>query len=301
VVVSVRPRGAEEGQIYRLTTEPEAGDIPLVVLVDGGSASASEIVAGAIQDLDRGVIVGEPTFGKGLVQSIIAFETGEALKLTTAKYYTPSGRLIQKVDYFGDHQNVVLEKPAENEEHFATRNGRKVEGGGGITPDVSVPSPRPGPLGTELWRQGSFFDFVNDYRQTHPNLTTNKLDDAALQEFHAWLAKTHFRYDVDGQAELDGLQKMIAAAGFADSAAADLSHLEHVLDLHRAKDFEEEKEFIRNSLEQELAVSLWGSSARIEASFGSDQQIQKALEVLASRSEYDQLLAVDDGNKSEQR
>jgi carboxyl-terminal processing protease len=293
VVVSVRGRGDDEGQTYKLLAEPVAGDVPLAVLVDGGSASASEIVAGAIQDLDRGVIIGEPTFGKGLVQSVVAFETGEALKLTTAKYFTPSGRLIQKVDYFGDHQDVVLEDPKETQKHFTTRNGRPVEGGGGITPDVNVPAPRPGALGTDLWRQGTFFDFINEYRTAHPNLTASKLDDAALQEFHAWLVKTNFRYDVDGQAPLDSLRKMIADAGLADSAAVDFAHLERVMDLHRAMEFEEEKEFIRNSLEQELAVSLWGSTARIEATFDDDQQIKKAVDVLASRQEYNQLLAVE--------
>ena len=257
-MVSVRGRGEEAEQIFRLPNDPLAGDIPLVLLVDGGSASASEIVAGAIQDLDRGVIIGEPTFGKGLVQSVVAFETGEALKVTTAKYFTPSGRLIQKVDYFHDDQDVVLAPKKETTVHFVTRNGRPVEGGGGITPDIVVASPTPGPLGTELWRQGSFFDFVNDYRTKHPNLTTNKLDDAAIGEFQAWLVKTNFRYDVDGQSELDQLRKMVDEAGLADSAASDLTHLKHVLDLHRQKDFEEEKGFIRSSLEQELAVSTLG-------------------------------------------
>ncbi|MFZ5433884.1 MAG: S41 family peptidase, partial [Calditrichota bacterium] len=107
-VLTVRGRDDESLQSFILPDEPLAGHVPLAVLVDGGSASASEIVAGAIQDLDRGVVVGEPTFGKGLVQSVVSFETGEALKLTTAKYYTPSGRLIQKVDYFHDQDHVVI-------------------------------------------------------------------------------------------------------------------------------------------------------------------------------------------------
>ena len=301
VVVSVRGRSEENEQDFRLPAEPLAGNIPLVLLVDGGSASASEIVAGAVQDLDRGVIIGEPTFGKGLVQSVVAFETGEALKLTTAKYYTPSGRLIQKVDYFNEGQSVVVSPVAEVPEKFSTRNGRPVEGGGGITPDIEVSSPKPGPLGTELWRQGAFFDFVNDYRAAHPNLTSSKLDEAALQEFQAWMVKTNFRYDVDGQTQLDELRKLIAEAGLSDSAASDLAHLEQVLDVHRKQDFQEEKEFIRTSLEQELAVSLWGSSARIEAGFDDDQQIQKALDVLASQQEYKQLLAVEDSSGNERR
>ncbi len=113
-VLSVRGRAADSEQVFKLPDDPLAGDIPLAVLIDGGSASASEIVAGAVQDLDRGVLIGETTFGKGLVQSVVSFESGEALKLTTAKYYTPSGRLIQRVDYFGDDNNVVLTHPSED-------------------------------------------------------------------------------------------------------------------------------------------------------------------------------------------
>ncbi len=125
-------------------------------MIDGGSASASEIVAGAIQDLDRGVLIGESTFGKGLVQSVISFETGEALKLTTAKYFTPSGRLIQKVDYFGEEDTLLVRPPNESPDSaFTTRNGRKVEGGGGIEPDIMVETPQPEQLGVELWRKGN--------------------------------------------------------------------------------------------------------------------------------------------------
>ena len=289
-ILAVRGRSAESDQVFRMQTDPAIGDMPLAVLVDGGSASASEIVAGAVQDLDRGVLVGETTFGKGLVQSVVSFETGEALKLTTAKYYTPSGRLIQKVDYFHDDDGVVRSS-VELPERFSTRNGRPVQGGGGITPDLIVATPQPGPLGTELWRQGAFFDFVNEYRVRHPNLTSEKLGEEGMSEFRSWLDSTHFQYDTDGRSQLDSLRRMVTRAGLADSLAADFQRLDHFLGTLREADFAKEREFTRRSLEGELAASLFGSRGRIEASFDSDQPIQCALKVLSDRAEYNKLLS----------
>ncbi|MBU1919903.1 S41 family peptidase, partial [bacterium] len=301
MVVTTRGRTEDANRAFRLASNPIAGDIPIVVLVDGGSASASEIVAGAIQDLDRGVLVGEPSFGKGLVQSAIAFETGEALKMTTAKYFTPSGRLIQKIDYFRDDQGVVVEEPSEvPDETFATRNGRPVEGGGGIEPDIAIPTPQPGELGVELWRQGTFFDFINDYRAKHPTLTDAKITDAAVGEFKTWLQDRDFHYDVDGQSALTSLREIVTEFSFEDSTASDFAHLEEILTQVRDRDFEGEREFIRKSLETELASSLWGSRGRIEASFEHDPQILKAIELLTNQSEYSHLLAVTDSSKTEE-
>jgi carboxyl-terminal processing protease len=289
-ILAVRGRHSESDQVFRAQADPAIGDLPLAVLVDGGSASASEIVAGAIQDLDRGVLVGETTFGKGLVQSVVSFETGEALKLTTAEYYTPSGRLIQKVDYFHDGDGVVR-APAEQPEQYTTHNGRPVHGGGGITPDLIVPTPQPGPLGTELWRQGTFFDFVNDYRARHPNLTSEKLGEEGLREFRSWLDSTHFQYDADGRTQLNSLRHLAEQDSMADSLAAEFQDLERFVASLRERDFRKEQEFIRRSLEGELAADLFGSRGRIESSFESDEAIQCALKVLSDRAEYTKLLS----------
>jgi len=295
VVVSTKGRTTDANRTFKLASDPVAPDMPLAVLVDGGSASASEIVAGAIQDLDRGVLIGEPTFGKGLVQSVISFETGEALKLTTAKYFTPSGRLIQKVDYFGDDTTLVIAPIEEvSDTGFTTRNGRKVEGGGGIIPDIVVETPQPGALGVELWRQGTFFDFVNEYMANHPELTDATISDATLTEFEAWLAKRDFSYAVDGAKELEALRKIVQEIDTTGVATADFAHLEHYLELVRGRDYQSEREFIRRSLQTELANSLYGSTGRIEASFDSDPQIQRAVEVLRNQTEYGRLLAVSD-------
>jgi carboxyl-terminal processing protease len=299
-VLSVRGRDSDNAQVFKIPTEPLAGKVTLAVLVDGGSASASEIVAGAVQDLDRGVLFGDPTFGKGLVQSVVSFETGEALKLTTAKYYTPSGRLIQRVDYFHDEDGVVL-GDADNDAagHFSTRNGRPVSGHGGVTPDILIPSPQPGPLGTELWRQGAFLDFVNDYRARHATLTSPTISPEGFVEFRRWLDSTHFSYEADGKADLDSLRKRVAELPMADSLTIDFARIEAALTARREQDYTREHEFIRQSLEGELAANMFGPRGRIEASFAEDPLILKSLEVFANKPEYDKLLAVGESTRKE--
>ena len=166
-----------------------------------------------------------------------------------------------------------------------------MQGGGGITPDLVVPTPQPGPLGTELWRQGAFFDFVNEYRARHPNLTSEKLGEEGMSEFRSWLDSTHFQYDTDGRPLLDSLRHMAQRNNLADSLAADFQHLERFLGTLREAAFTTEREFVRRSLEGELAASLFGSRGRIEASFDSDEPIQCALKVLSDRAEYGKLLS----------
>ncbi len=300
VVVSTKGRTPDANRTFKLASDPVAKDLPLAVLVDGGSASASEIVAGAIQDLDRGVLIGEPTFGKGLVQSVISFETGEALKLTTAKYFTPSGRLIQKVDYFSDEDTTLVISPIEEsaDSGFTTRNGRKVIGGGGIEPDIMVETPQPEQLGVELWRQGTFFDFVTEYLAQHPEVTDAKVSDEMIAQFSEWLKQKNFSYAVDGEKELKALREILKTFEMEQEAEGDFAHLEHYLSMVRDRDFQKERPFIKNSLETELGNSLYGATGRIEASFDSDPQILRAVEVLNNGKEYGKLLAVSDSTNS---
>jgi carboxyl-terminal processing protease len=294
VVVSTRGRMLEAARDFTAPTDPILGDVPLVVLVNGGSASASEIVAGAVQDLDRGVIVGQPTFGKGLVQSVISFESGKALKLTTAKYYTPSGRLIQKVDYFSPTQSVLTEDTTQAApDSFATLHGRPVYGGGGISPDVFVPVPEPNRLGTELWRQGKFFDFVTEYRARHPNLTSADISDQALDEFQQWLEETDFVYRSRCEIEFADLEAVVEEEGMTEQVAGPMDSLRSIFAENRLRDFEQGRQFIRQSLQHELAANLWGSRGRTEASFKDDPQLLKAIEILRDQPGYRALLALD--------
>ncbi|MFZ5432371.1 MAG: hypothetical protein ACOZB3_01225, partial [Calditrichota bacterium] len=178
-------------------------------------------------------------------------------------------------------------------------NGRPVEGGGGVAPDFEVKAPQPGPLGVELWRRGSFFDFTNEYRSRHPNLTSSKMNEPILAEFRDWLDSTGFHYDMDGYAELDTLRKMAEETGLTDSLQNTFAALEDLLTARRAQAYEDERDFIRMSLESEMAASLYGSRGRIEASFADDPVIQKALTILDNQQTYHKTLVAVDSDKGQ--
>jgi len=248
-----RVRGSDED--YVASNHTERFDASLVVLLDRHSASASEIVAGAIQDHDRGLLVGERSFGKGLVQRVVPLRNGGAVALTTAKYYTPSGRLIQRDytdldDYFLDPRNeeetedtlrVAPEEPIEeNREVFYTDAGREVYGGGGITPDYIVPSMKLSTLLSRLLRQNMIFDYAVQYAEGHTELEKGfTLDDPELKPFKAFLEAREF--------------------GFSEEA------------------FHENLGDIRRRIRAQVAKVRWGESAESLILMEGDTQIQKAL------------------------
>ncbi len=213
LLVYTRGRVPEADEDYVARDGVERLDLPLIVLVDHSSASASEIVSGAIQDHDRGLVVGQPTFGKGLVQRVIPLRDGGALAVTTAKYYTPSGRLIQR-DYT-DLDHYYFDEPSDdpanpysgfaidpedvdalaNREVFYTASGRTVYGGGGITPDYLVKSPRGSKLFSRMFRENAFFDFAVQYAAAHPDLERGfRPAERFVADFKSFLAKRGFEY-----------------------------------------------------------------------------------------------------------
>jgi len=202
VIVSQHGRSSP-AQVYRATHGDGGKDYPLVVLVDRGTASAAEIVSGAIQDHDRGLIVGENTFGKGLVQTVYPLSDETGLALTTAKYYTPSGRLIQRnyqgvslYDYYYNHDSV-----APDSEVRATDSGRPVYGGDGITPDVKIPTPKSNRFEDALLQRYIFFDFAQEYLRHHSVDTGFTVTDPVMQEFRAYLSWRQVPYNPPELAE----------------------------------------------------------------------------------------------------
>jgi carboxyl-terminal processing protease len=220
LIVYTRGRIHGSDQDYYAKRGVERVGLPLILLVDGSSASASEIVSGAVQDHDRGLVVGESTFGKGLVQRVIPLQSGGALAVTTAKYYTPSGRLIQR-DY-SDLEEYYLERgngdegeaegskiKDEDREVFYTASGRKVYGGGGIRPDYVVDAPRAPAILFDLLRENLIFDYAVLYSNSHAKLEPGfDLDEQAMADFRAFLARRDFEYDADELAENEDVIKL---------------------------------------------------------------------------------------------
>jgi carboxyl-terminal processing protease len=310
-VVETKGRASSQNRKFFSSGKPLTTDVPLVVLVDEGSASGSEIVAGAIQDWDRGVIVGNTTFGKGLVQSIMKIKDGAALKLTTAKYYIPSGRCIQKPELSenlsGEPEESLPPDSAEQEsdlngEEFFTKGGRVVYGGGGVVPDVSVPSDRLSPLEYNLLAKLIFFDFAVHYTATHPELPKDfEVDQAMLKEFTEFLKTKNFNYQTASEIELDRLKETIKEERRSDSASEGedgnlqkvLADLQELLTAQKEKDLKGSEDYIKWKIREDILIKLYGQSAKYEGVwFRYHPGIKKAIEILSDREEYDSLLSM---------
>ena len=309
----VETRGRENGESSRLVAEedPIAGDIPLIVLVNGQSASASEVVAGAIQDADRGLIIGETTYGKGSVQTI--FPLGDAaVKMTTAYYFTPSGRNIHKPHpRLGDrgpdeessspyHQRRTpgQRQPQEADEErprYRTRSGRTVYGGGGITPDVILSNDVESHVLAALQRQRTFFSFAVAYVGDRPELPADFTPgEDILADFRAFVADTSraIRIEVEGTQALAQLRAIAAAHPGSGALAAHVEALEDLLRKRIDAEFQTHADLILARLGQEFAGRLRGERARTEASFASDVQLQEALRILRDPDLYAQKMGL---------
>lgn len=277
MVVYTMGRSGDQNSEYKAQKTPIYGEGPLVVLVDRGSASASEIVAGAIQDWDRGLIVGEPTFGKGLVQTVLSVGRSGYLKLTTAKYYTPSGRCIQREE---DHEQA-------KEKQFRTKSGRIVYGGGGIAPDIGVkPEERPR-LVTELARNSMFFKFAIHYTATHRSLPRDfEVDEGMIAEFKRFLKECDFDYRAAGEGEIERLRQTAEREGYSQALSQLLDRLEGQIELEKERDFERSLSYIKRGIRSQIAAKLWGNEARMEALLRDDPQLAAAIDILKDLESY---------------
>lgn len=293
-VVSTRGRAAESGQAFVTRTEPLLPTLPLIVLIDGESASASEIVSAAIQELDRGIILGEGSFGKGLVQSIIGLPFDHTLKLTTAKYYTPSGRLIQKPIAKGDEQRKVLLNPVscDSTKVFYTRNRRKVFGGGGIRPDVTVRAESPSGYEKALEKEGFVFRYVSRFHFRHPGYQLRKLAGEPLfRDFSDFVSDEHFVYRSKAQRNLDSLKVLIKKDGGAENPAlaSRLDDFSKELADWTLRRLERDSTRISATLRREI-MRRYDERAAMHQSVADDPVAAKAFTLLADPTGYQALL-----------
>jgi carboxyl-terminal processing protease len=293
----VRTKGFRDGEaIFKTEYEPLLPSIPLAVLVDGGSASASEIVAGALQDLDRAITVGEETFGKGLVQKVydVDRDNNTKIKVTTAKYYIPSGRCVQKQDFTKD-KNVFtnLTVDSTKKERYHTVNQRIVYENGGITPDRIVKTETNDRLMQALQKQYLFFNYAIKYFHEHPeNKTPLAVSDEIYQEFIDFSYDNNFFYYLEGEKELQSFIEKAKTYGLSEEIITEGESLFQQLTSFKHEELVKHKTQIKHALLIELNDKYLNSSERIRYSLKDDVQLREAIAVLADESEYKKILVI---------
>jgi carboxyl-terminal processing protease len=293
LIVSTKGRTDESEKRYVANEEPMAGDVPLAVLVNKMSASASEIVAGAIQDLDRGVIVGTRTFGKGLVQTIVPMSYNTSLKLTTARYYTPSGRSIQELDYSKKGKDGgVKVVPDSLRREYHTAHDRKVYEAGGIQPDTVVADEEPSELMKELNRKAMFFKYANYFVSQHETLPENfDVDDSTLENFKRFVQKNQFDFKEEGELKIDELKEIAQKQKYAATVVRDIERIGKALAEEKLKEFARQKDEIKRALSIELMGRYRNEQGRIAAALKDDKQLKIAISLLENSAEYQRRLA----------
>lgn len=297
LVVSNRGKLKKANRDYKTMVEPVDTLMPIVVLVNGNSASASEITSGALQDFDRAVVMGTKTYGKGLVQTVVELPYNGQLKFTTNKYYIPSGRCIQRINYRHSDGGTSEENVDSLAKTFYTANGRPVKDGGGIEPDKEV---KPDSLPNIVYYLAGMRDssevlhsYVIDYIAKHPTIaspTEFVFSDADFEEFKQRVISENFKYDAISEKTLENLEKVAKFEGYYDSAKPEFEALKNKLKRDVAKDLEYNKESIKELLTSNIITAYYYQRGAIQNALRTDKQAKEAFRLLQNRDEYQSLL-----------
>jgi len=294
LVVSTKGKVKEWDKDFATQGKAWDNKIPVAVLINHSSASASEIVAGTLQDLDRGVVIGERSYGKGLVQVTKTLGYNARLKLTTAKYYTPSGRCIQALDY--SHRNEdgsVGFVPDSLKQEFKTKNGRKVLSGGGVEPDVAVENTEISKLAVTLYVKSYFFDYANQYAKQHPNIApagSFALSKEDFSAFSKWLENKDYSYKTETEIVLDSLKAIANREKYFDAIQTDYKALQTKVSHDKNQDLLKHQQEITELLENEIVSRYYYLKGRIENGLKHDKDFDTALELIAKPDKYSALL-----------
>ena len=297
MVLEMKGKLQRSNNVYKTTVEPIDTVMPMVVLVSNNTASASEIMSGSLQDYDRAVILGTRTYGKGLVQATMDLPYNGQMKLTTAKYYIPSGRCVQALNYKHDKGGYVEHVPDSLTKVFYTAGGREVRDGGGIKPDVEVqPDSLPNIAFYLAGARDSnevMLNYEVDYIARHPQIAPAKdfaLTDADYDEFKARVLKADFKYDRETEKYLKDLEKLAKFEGYYDDAKQEFKALKKKLSHNVAKDLDYNKNYIKQLLENDIVAAYYYQAGAIQNSLRYDKQVKEAVKLLNSPEEYAKIL-----------
>jgi carboxyl-terminal processing protease len=295
VVVNTKGRIAERNTTHRTLNPGLDLDIPLIVLVDGGSASASEIVAGAIQDFDRGVVIGQRTFGKGLVQNVVPLSYNTQLKVTVAKYYIPSGRCIQAIDYA--HRNEdgsVAAIPDSLKVAFTTANGRVVYDGGGIEPDIQIDSRTLSNISIALITRFHIFEYANKFFRQNasiPSADKFLITDEIYDDFAQFLQGKDYNYITESEMHLERLKQIAVEESYFSAIQSQIDAMKKQINDSKQNDLYTYRDEISSLLRSEIVGRYYKQRGRVIASLTEDPEVAKALEIFEQKSMYSQILS----------
>ncbi|MDD3701781.1 MAG: S41 family peptidase [Bacteroidales bacterium] len=292
IIVTTRGKAPDRTSVHRTRLAPVDLEIPLVILVNEASASASEIVAGALQDFDRAVIVGQKTFGKGLVQNVVPLTYNNQLKITVAKYYIPSGRCIQAIDYLHKDENGG-KIPDSLVSSFRTKGGRIVYDNGGITPDVLLEAVEFSPVSTHLYTGNYIFRYANRYAREHdtiPSAEKFEITDELYSDFLNFLEHEEFTYPTESEKMITALNRIAEEEHYLDAVKPILDSLKNELVAIKEGDFEKHRPEIEQLLRVEIVTRYYFQRGKIISAMKGDKEIEKAVELLHDMGSYRQIL-----------